>query len=194
MTFWSLTDGGAVHWSIWLKVWHSFSLLKLFAEQRASLLFLTFYLILSLVISFFLRLMIAGNHRREKAPGLAVLSSVAGWSGGVKQGSLWSVREMVPSRFSTHVCSEVINCPPKRKCCITLATVFPRQGLLTPSAAAERRRSDLRPSPFWIFNQKSSMLHRRPRHALNEDHSSLCFFSFCFKSAEAKCEGSLIKD
>lgn len=130
MTFWSLTDGGAVHWSIWLKGWHSSSLLKLFAEQRASLLFLTFYLILSLVISFFLRLMIAGNHRREKAPGLAVLSSVAGWSGGVKQGSLWSVREMVPSRFSTHVCSEVINCPPKRKCCITLATVFPRQGLL----------------------------------------------------------------
>lgn len=35
---------------------------------------------------------------------------------------------MVPSRFSTHVCSEVINCPPKRKRCITLATVFPSRG------------------------------------------------------------------
>jgi len=92
-------------------------LLKLFAGQRADLLMSLFYYNLTL-----------DNFFPSK-----LKSNL--WFGCVgrcgteelqfKTRSLWSVREMVPSRSSTHICSGVINCPPKRKCCITLATVFP---------------------------------------------------------------------
>lgn len=82
-------------------------LLKLFAEQMANLF---------LSVSpwsrpgHFFCVMIVGHHRKAIC-GLAALANVAGWSSWVKQGSLWSVREMVPSQSSTHVCSAVINCP-----------------------------------------------------------------------------------
>lgn len=95
------------------KNWHrcSSSLLKQFAGQRANLLLLLFYHIVPL--SIFVFLLVTTDDHGSTISDLAVLVSVVKNSSGVKQDSLWSVQEMGPSRFSTHVCPGVINCSPE---------------------------------------------------------------------------------
>lgn len=61
---------------------------------------------------FFFSVMIAGQHSKTIC-GLVVSASCG--QGEVKQGSLWSVREMVPSRSSTRVWTAVSELPPRKK-------------------------------------------------------------------------------